>query len=329
MIDLSKFKKLFIAGIELKELYAGKKYTNQVPISTDADGVTIYNGGKGYKDGYRIRSGGAEGATTAGSCTGFIPVKGGDAVYFSGWDFSAKYNENAVNVADSSFTNIGQFAGQGEYGIFAPGAAYAAYSRGSVIEESSGVWKWVVPPAASGVSYIRVSGFTRPTGYGNYSNMIVTINEEIGTQQVLLWKGVSYTNQIPISTDANGNIYNGKGWKDATYDNNGNVGGNITTDLTGFIPCKAGDVIRLKNMPFNSTVAQCRLTLYTSDKSFIAQYIVGSSWYMDTELKGVKDSSGNYIQWTMQNLSGTVGFIRITAISITADSVVTINEEID
>lgn len=184
-MDYSKFKKLTIGGVELKQLFINgvqvwkSGYKNRVKYSTEADGVTIYNGGLGYKNGYRVRSGGAEGSTEQGSCTGFIPVNGGDIIRLSGWDFNAKKNENAINVSNSKFENIGQFAGQGEYGIFAPGAAYAAYSRGSVIEESSGVWKWAVPPSASGVAYIRVSGYTNPTYNNTYKNMIITINEEI------------------------------------------------------------------------------------------------------------------------------------------------------
>lgn len=148
---------------------------------------------------------------------------------------------------------------------------------------------------------------------------------------VQVWKGVNYTNQIPISTDKDGSIYNGKGWKDATYDNNGTVGTNSTTDLTGFIPCKAGDVIRLQNMPFNTSVNTCRLTLYKADKTLLGQYLVTSGWYMNTVFKGVKDSAGNYIQWTIENSSSyaATAFIRISAASITAASVVTINQVIE
>lgn len=183
MMDFSKFKKLTIGGVELKQLFINgvqvwkAGYKNWVKYSTESDGVTIYNGGLGYKNGYRVRSGGAEGATTGGSCTGFIPVKGGDVVRFSGWDMAAQNNENAVNVSNSEFENIGQFAGAGEYGIFAD--AYKAYSRSSMVLEKTGIWKWVVPPAASGVAHIRVSGLTNPSYVGSYADMIVTINEEI------------------------------------------------------------------------------------------------------------------------------------------------------
>ena len=155
-------------------------YTNRVLKSTEADDVTIYNGDLGYKNGYRVRSGGAEGATSTGSCTGFIPVKGGDIVRLSGWDFANKCNENAINVADSTHTNIGQFTMlPAQYGIFTQ-SAYKEYSYGSVVQEKTGVWKWIVPPAASGVAYIRVSGYSPyPVENNLGSKMIVTINEEI------------------------------------------------------------------------------------------------------------------------------------------------------
>lgn len=186
-MDYSKFKKLTIGGVELKQLFINgvqvwkSGYKNRVKYSTEADGVTIYNGGLGYKNGYRIRSGGAEGSAVQGSCTGFIPVNGEDIIRLSGWDFSTEKNENAINVSDSSFTNIGQFtmlAGAG-YGIFAYDGAYKEFDKKSVVKESENVWKWAVPPSASGVAYIRVSGYTNPTNNNTYKNMIITINEEI------------------------------------------------------------------------------------------------------------------------------------------------------
>ena len=160
-------------------------YTNQVPLSTESDGKTIYNGGLGYKNGYRIRSGGAEGALACSAHTGFIPVKPGDIIRIGGLDFgSTNSHGSAMNVANSSFTNIGQFSmTSGEYGIFLE-SAYRGFSKASVVQEKTGVWKWVVPPASSGVAYIRVSCNTYPTSSNVYpaadgSKLIVTINEEI------------------------------------------------------------------------------------------------------------------------------------------------------
>lgn len=140
---------------------------------------------------------------------------------------------------------------------------------------------------------------------------------------------VNYTNQIPISTDASGAIYNGKGYKEGCYMNQGNEANNNTTDLTGFIPIKPGDILRLANMPFNSSVQQCRLTVFDASKSYMNQYMANSPWFMDTVLSGVKDDSGNYISWTIPSDIGAVRFVRITAIDITDDSIVTVNEVIE
>lgn len=183
-MDFRTFKKLTIDGTKLKQLFVDGNqvwksgYKNWVRYSTEADGVTIYNG-VGYKNGYRVRSGGAEQATSSGACIGFIPVKGGDVVRFSGWDFGVAANENAINVADSNFTNIGQTARLGSYGIFATGAAYSAYNLSSVVVEKAGVYKWIVPPAASGIAYIRVNGYFGYDVAVDGSKMIVTVNEEI------------------------------------------------------------------------------------------------------------------------------------------------------
>ena len=149
-------------------------YTNWARCSTESDDTTIYNGNKGYKDGSRIRSGGAEGDSSTASHIGYIPVKAGDVIRLSGWDFSVATTDNAINVSDSSHTNIGQFTSQpASYGIFTSG--YSAYNYSSVVQEKPGVWKWTVPPAASGIAYIRVSGKTGGAG----EVMIITKNETI------------------------------------------------------------------------------------------------------------------------------------------------------
>lgn len=183
MIDFSAIKKLTIGGVDLKQLFIDgvrvwkSGYKNWVPFSTTEDGKTIYNG-KGYKDGYRVRSGGVETAHGNATCTGFISVSAGDTVRISGASFATAQSANAINASDAGFANIGQltpsYADSG-YGIFAYDGAWFSYSWKSVVEEKPGVWKWVVPPAASGVAYIRVSAYTDAKG----EDLIVTINEEI------------------------------------------------------------------------------------------------------------------------------------------------------
>ena len=185
-MNLPDFKELAIDGIKLVELFINgvrvwkSGYKNWVRYSTTNDGKTIYNGGLGYKDGYRVRSGGAEGEASSGSCIGFIPIKPGDVVRLSGWDFSHNANENAINVADKNFTNIGQFTMlPARYGVMAYTYNGQYYVADSVIQEKTGVWKWVCPPNAD-IAFMRVSAYgSYPVNNKLGSKMIVTVNEEI------------------------------------------------------------------------------------------------------------------------------------------------------
>jgi hypothetical protein len=77
-------------------LWQAVTYKNWVKYSTESDGITIYNGGLGYKDGYRIRSGGAESGTKNGVCTGYIPYVKGDKLYIYP-PFTGLNTINAIN----------------------------------------------------------------------------------------------------------------------------------------------------------------------------------------------------------------------------------------
>ena len=178
----SDLKKLVIPEGEVNKITVGgvtiwENMKNWVKFSTEADGVTIYNGGLGYKNGYRVRSGGAEGTTDRGSCTGFIPLKAGDTVRLSG--YNALYNDgsNAINVFNASKENIGQAVANTPthgYGIFE--TQYKAYGWASITQNPTGVYVWVAPPHAD-IAFMRVSGYTLADG----SKMIVTVNQEINT----------------------------------------------------------------------------------------------------------------------------------------------------
>lgn len=181
-MDLTKLKKLNIGGIDLVQLFINgvqvwkSGYKNWVRYSTEADGATIYNGGLGYKNRYRIRSGGAEAADASVAHTGYIPVQPNDIVRISGCDFSDEKSGNAINISDNSFTNLGQMAMNSTYGYGSlTGTTYGNASN--TVEESPGVWKWIVPPASYGAAYIRVSGYKY--GGADGASLIVTVNEEI------------------------------------------------------------------------------------------------------------------------------------------------------
>lgn len=181
-MDLSQYKNIEIGGVSMKKLLLDgtqiwkKPYVNWFRQSINADG-SIYNGGLGYKRGYRVRSGGAEQATTYTSCSGYIPVSPGDVVRISNCQFDYESNSNAINVSDASFTNIGQFTMlPAHYGIFLE-SGNDAYVSTSVIQEKEGVWKWIVPPEDLGIAYIRLTVYDQVSG--SPYEMIATVNEEI------------------------------------------------------------------------------------------------------------------------------------------------------
>lgn len=56
-------------------------YTNILPLAINSD-KTPYNGGQGWKTGYRLNSSGAEAAVADWEVTGYIPITTQDVLYF-------------------------------------------------------------------------------------------------------------------------------------------------------------------------------------------------------------------------------------------------------
>lgn len=86
---------------------AKPNYTNMIPLSINSD-KTPYNGGQGWKTGYRLNSSGTEAAATGFSVTGFIPVKTKDVVYFKNINYVPGSNSTGSYLAvyNTSFTKI-------------------------------------------------------------------------------------------------------------------------------------------------------------------------------------------------------------------------------
>ena len=163
--------KIVCNGVTLWEKPPSMK--NWAKYSTESDGTTIYNGGLGYKWGYRVRSGGAEGAQSYCVCTGFIPVKPLSVIRISGT--KQANTASAINVSDASFANIGQVCGSGNYGIFLESST-AGY-RQDTMKQKDGYWEWTVPPASLGVAYIRVTNYAETEAEA--SKMIVTVDQDM------------------------------------------------------------------------------------------------------------------------------------------------------
>lgn len=86
-------------------------------------------------------------------------------------------------------------------------------------------------------------------------------------------KQVSYTNLVPTSTDASGNVFNTVGYKDGSrLNSSGSEAEGTHMTVTGFIPYTHGQTIRLggTNIAFNEY--GCMMYFYKSDKTGIEGY---------------------------------------------------------
>lgn len=193
-MNLKNMKKLTFDGVELKSLSVNgvlawkSGYKNWVPLSINADG-TIYNGGLGYKEGYRIRSGGAEDAQGSAVCTGFIPYRQGDILRI--YPKYARLNsQNAFNFSDAEFNNLGQItSATTRYGICVA-TNYGDQWRTMMVDMGSQTGDITTLDIsgignAGDIAYVRVTvPFNHPAaGDGCYvtsgADIIITVNEEL------------------------------------------------------------------------------------------------------------------------------------------------------
>lgn len=167
-------KKIVCNGVELWK--AG--YTNLVPSSKESGGNTIYNGGLGYKNGYRLSSSGAEKTQSGSVVTGFIPAKRGDTIRMSGatWGTTVSAGYCYIQYYDANFNlvyTINRYMNEDSNGISNTGS-YVDKTNSTISTDTNGVTTFnIVFKTNTPYSYIRISA----TGLG--ANMIVTVNEEI------------------------------------------------------------------------------------------------------------------------------------------------------
>lgn len=153
--------------------------------------------------------------------------------------------------------------------------------------------------------------------------------------------GASYTNVLSTAINSDGSAYVGtngeKGYKAGYRLNSSGVEAAMDgMFVTGFIPVKQNDVVRLSGIEWGSTSAKagsCYLHLYKSD--FTKAYDGYARADQNFGLSGDEefDASGNLVRFTLSNASNgvdlsTVAYMRLSSPSITAESIITINEEI-
>lgn len=156
-------------------------YKNWVKYSTETNGVTIYNSGKGYKDGYRIRSGGAEAEQAWTTITGYIPFVKNDKLYIYP-PFVGENTTNTVNFYDSGHNCLGQITDSGGVYGFCTSAFKTKVENGvSVLDISA-----VTVSGVENVAFVRIGNYIndgssvgKKSPIKSGSEMIITKNEEI------------------------------------------------------------------------------------------------------------------------------------------------------
>jgi hypothetical protein len=133
---------------------------------------------------------------------------------------------------------------------------------------------------------------------------------------------------LPISTDDDGNVYNGTGYKTGVrYSSSSKA--EVTAEgghLSGWIDIDYDDVVYLKNISINSGGAtnMNNVVFMNNDKTNVFNRTVAQ---LKSDLSAVVDSNGNVTQFSINGASN--GWMRINASYIGADSIVTINQPIE
>lgn len=139
----------------------------------------------------------------------------------------------------------------------------------------------------------------------------VTTMEEGGVPQFKDW--------LPLAIDTDGSIFDGIGYRSGWRLNTTGAIQEDTTGcaVTGFIPCKSGDIVRISNITMNMNNNYA--LPYKSDFTKYGNPIYRTSF--------VDDGNGVYTIDT-SSFVNTTAYIRISVGSFTKDSVITVNEEI-
>ena len=160
---------------------------------------------------------------------------------------------------------------------------------------------------------------------GNIYGYILTVTEG----------GLAYTNLLPSATDASGNVYNGTGFKLGVR-LSGSAGTETsatseTFGTSGYIPVSIGDTVRIENYYAPTGIASYMISYAATDKTKLIHQTFTAYASQDKWVSGswwtVKDGVTT-VEITEALFGATTGFIRFSG-AITAETIVTVNQEID
>lgn len=295
----------------------------------------------------RMNSSGVAKALTGAITTGFVPVKQGDKVRVKGF--------NPKAMPDSNYPYIAFYTAASESAI----VASDKIARGDGCWVLNGdVYEWTAftmhtnaqHSLASTITHIRICGNMTGTG----SDVIVTVNEEIGdpvttTVSGYKWQntghafipadyedriialeqyaGISDGNLLKYATDADRTtIYNGKGYKTGTrLSSSGSEGSYDNACASGYIPAKVGDVLRIKNIEATSEYGWYVIAYDANNTKTGSVIIVGDELDVRYYLT-VSELATDGVVLDEATFGSHFNAIRFSAITISDNTIVTINE---
>lgn len=308
---------------------SGLQAYGAIATSIDTDG-SIYNQ-VGYKDYTRINSSGEAVSCDSTECfvTGFIPMKAGDTFTVNGnYILTTHEQQGSMNVAfyDANFNKLVAANMSSSYAGDRAFTDIVTNSDGYVVQATVNQnWSYI---DMSAVAYVRFTFI----GTGAGSSMTVFNSGDNGSTT----PPVNENNEISKSTDIDGSIYNGTGYKLSTRINSsGNVVATNTTGTnpiftTGFIPIKPNSTVRMENCWFDSTATTETMYGTTSGGANIGWYNASktklgvNSWLNFTDgfsnaiLTNVVVNENDYcIQFDVLDHFPDLAFVRFT---LTGDS---------
>lgn len=192
------------------------------------------------------------------------------------------------------------------------------------------------------VAYPKTVGTAEDTSFNAViidrdNNMIHAICYGAGYDREIEYENakpaVVIINQIPISTDASGAVYNGTGFKDGVrIGSDGSERTGATVDVTGFIPCTKADTLYFQNCQITvGTGNYQEINYYDSNKTYISKTSLQVLTESNASLwKNVTlDENGYLTRYNMNAVNADTAFVRISGDYIGADSIITVNQPIE
>lgn len=175
---------------------------------------------------------------------------------------------------------------------------------------------------------ITASYYNANTGEINIPE--VTGNIRIEATAIFNFSGI---NELAISTDTDGSIYNGVGYKAGLYISSGEptagtpVNGASTDYTSGFIPCKKGEILCFKNCNFKYNQGHDRFGFYDENKNCLRYTVYSTSDAAHENFYDISYDEKGYINTfkiknTYNEPYGEVAYIRFCCNGLDESSIV-------